>query len=135
MKQSSWELLLWLPRLQLFFPPSMRFLRKFQFLGGHYFKNLTERGKGTSVSLHQMFSPARMVAEVFTFTEESFWVSIGSQNRSKCCFVRKDSSRSHSGDQAAQEVLTSVQGAVSLPCVIALTWEASVLGVSALPGG
>lgn len=54
-KQSSWEMLLWLPRLQLCFSPSMRFLWKFQFLEGHYFKNLTERGKGTSVSLHQMF--------------------------------------------------------------------------------
>lgn len=78
-----------------------------------------------------------MAAEVFMYTEEteSFWVSIGFQNRSKCCFVRKDSSRSHSGDQAVQEMLTSVQGAVSLPCSIALIWEASVLGVSALLRG
>lgn len=82
-------------------------------------------------------SPARMAAEVFMFAEatESFWVSTGSPNRSKCCFVRRDSGRSHSGDRTAQEVLISVQGSVSLPCTIALIWEASVLGLSALPGG
>lgn len=40
---------------------------------------------------------------MFTEETESFWVSTGSQNRSKCCFVRRDRGRAHSGDRAAQE--------------------------------